>query len=390
MRLVFDLSATQHPQGIRHGGGEYSKAVFRCLLRERDSIDVVAVSRSDWPLESSVAKLCSEAGVRIFGAKSIHDFERLIARQNVSRFFSGVPYHFGGIVFGKCEVVFAIHGIRSIELPSDEFESRYASSLGQRLKIAAKQALPILYRQRQRRKMAQLLCVEAGKRTIIVSSHHTKYALLCEFPWLNEKEVQVKYCPRSPVAAAEPAEPDYLESIGLERGRFVLLVSGGRWEKNVFRATRSLGEAISRLPALANFKIAITGGLPATLEKDFRDTVVVLPYTTDRQLARLYRSCMALVYPTLNEGFGYPPLEAMTHGAPVLASAVCSIPEIAGPAAIYFDPRSEIEIRARLLQLVTEPGLRESMVARGLKRAEEISALQDRDLRSVVSILVRT
>jgi glycosyltransferase involved in cell wall biosynthesis len=63
-------------------------------------------------------------------------------------------------------------------------------------------------------------------------------------------------------------------------------------------------------------------------------------YVDDRELDALYKNAYAFIYPSLNEGFGYPPLESMKHATPVLASAIASITEICGDAVIYFNPYS--------------------------------------------------
>ena len=87
----------------------------------------------------------------------------------------------------------------------------------------------------------------------------------------------------------------------------------------------------------------------------------------DRErLASLYRRAAALVFPSLYEGFGYPPLEAMACGCPVAASTATSLPEICGDAAVFFDPLSSEDIAHAIVRALDDDGeLRE----RGLRRA---------------------
>ena len=75
------------------------------------------------------------------------------------------------------------------------------------------------------------------------------------------------------------------------------------------------------------------------------------------------------IYPSINEGFGYPPLEAMSKSIPVAASAVCSIPEVCGDAALYFNPYDIEEIANRIVQLA-DPVMHRNMAERGRKRYE--------------------
>jgi glycosyltransferase involved in cell wall biosynthesis len=84
------------------------------------------------------------------------------------------------------------------------------------------------------------------------------------------------------------------------------------------------------------------------------------------ELVELYRSAAALVFPSLYEGFGQPPLEAMACGCPVAVSGAAALPEICGDAARYFDPSSIEEIADVVLDVLARP---EELVERGLERA---------------------
>lgn len=86
---------------------------------------------------------------------------------------------------------------------------------------------------------------------------------------------------------------------------------------------------------------------------------------SDGRLVSLYRHSLALVYPSLYEGFGIPPLEAMSCGTAVIASNCSSIPEVVGDAALLVDPRSTAELAEGLLFLADRPLEREALVARG-------------------------
>ena len=94
------------------------------------------------------------------------------------------------------------------------------------------------------------------------------------------------------------------------------------------------------------------------------------PYET---LAVFYRLARAFVFPSIYEGFGLPPLEAMACGAPVVTSNVSSLPEIAGGAAILVDPYDPDSIADGIARAVTDEALRAQLVARGLARARDFS-----------------
>jgi glycosyltransferase involved in cell wall biosynthesis len=93
----------------------------------------------------------------------------------------------------------------------------------------------------------------------------------------------------------------------------------------------------------------------------------------DHQLAQLYRHSVALVYPSLYEGFGIPLLEAMQCHTAVIASNSSSIPEVAGSAALLVDPNSTEELASAMHNLLVDDRLRETLVARGRQRAQHFS-----------------
>src|SRR5205085_2468268 len=93
----------------------------------------------------------------------------------------------------------------------------------------------------------------------------------------------------------------------------------------------------------------------------------------DNHLAKLYRCSVALVYPSLYEGFGIPPVEAMSCGTAVVAANRSSIPEVVGDAALLFDPDSADELTEALILLARDPSARESLAARGRERARLFS-----------------
>jgi glycosyltransferase involved in cell wall biosynthesis len=107
-------------------------------------------------------------------------------------------------------------------------------------------------------------------------------------------------------------------------------------------------------------------------------------FVQDRTLAILYRLAAVFVFPSLYEGFGLPPLEAMASGTPVITSNVSSLPEVVGDAAMLVDPLQPEAIAHALRRVLTDSGLREDLRARGLERARHFS--WDRSIRRVREI----
>jgi len=96
-------------------------------------------------------------------------------------------------------------------------------------------------------------------------------------------------------------------------------------------------------------------------------------FVPDATLAALYKLASIFVFPSLFEGFGFPPLEAMASGTPVITSNVSSLPEVVGEAAILVDPHDPAAIAAAMARVLSEPTLRRELIARGYARARAFS-----------------
>lgn len=112
-----------------------------------------------------------------------------------------------------------------------------------------------------------------------------------------------------------------------------------------------------------------------------------MDYVESGELELLHQNAYAFVFPSLNEGFGYPPLQSMHYGVPVAASGTTSVPEICGDAAIYFDPYSQSEMANRILQLL-DPAIYALYAERAKARYAQDHARQTADLEKAVDFIL--
>ena len=103
------------------------------------------------------------------------------------------------------------------------------------------------------------------------------------------------------------------------------------------------------------------------------DDVILTGYVADEDLPALYRAARAFVYPSLFEGFGLPPLEAMACGTPVVTSDVSSLPEVTGGAALLIDPNDERALANALIEIVSNERLRAELRERGIAQAKKFT-----------------
>jgi glycosyltransferase involved in cell wall biosynthesis len=162
-------------------------------------------------------------------------------------------------------------------------------------------------------------------------------------------------------------------------GRFVLYVGNIKPHKNLVRLIEAfdglrkrgyedvklliIGDEISKLPALRR----------AVHSHKLHKQVRFLGYLSDDTLAILYRLASVFVFPSLYEGFGLPPLEAMACGAPVVTSNVSSLPEVTGDAAVLVDPYNVESIIEGMSRVMSDPAFAADLRARGMARAREFS-----------------
>lgn len=158
------------------------------------------------------------------------------------------------------------------------------------------------------------------------------------------------------------------------RGRFLLYPAGAWAHKNHARLVRAFARA-----RLGEVQLLFTGmpQAPATLAAlvdacDLTGLVRCLGRVDVPDLRALYALAAGVVFPSLYEGWGMPVSEAMASGAPVACSAATSLPEVAGDAALLFDPTDEAAIAEALRRLVTDDGARGDLIRRGHARADAL------------------
>jgi glycosyltransferase involved in cell wall biosynthesis len=167
---------------------------------------------------------------------------------------------------------------------------------------------------------------------------------------------------------------------------YILYVGSSNPHKNLLR----LLEAFKISGLAKHIRLVISGKptrpLIAQLRRLKLDGAVVFTGTvSNADLAALYRGALAFVFPSLYEGFGLPPLEAMACGVPVLTSNVCAIPEVVADAALLVDPRSTDAIAQGMIRIVEDSALRDSLKRKGFLRAKAYS--WDETARKVQEIL---
>ena len=340
MKLLFDLAATQpNISGKRHGGGRYGEIILLRMLERGEQFGVFYDS-SRW-LNPEMKEICERGGI------SMHDVhgnsvKNIIKEHGYTRLYSCIPGDLADITC--CDVYGTVHGLREFETPYDNIYYKYHSPAKEWLKFTIKK---IFIKWFHKRKHAQYLrrFVKSSFHLITVSEH-SRYAWLSFFPEMKNEDMKVFYSPNT-------QKPEKLQR-NPNAPRYFLAVSGNRWEKNNLRAIMAFDRLVSynRLPQ--DVKMIVTGTKGGSFKYRIQNpNRFDFPgYVDDDALECLYADAYLFVYPSLNEGFGYPPIEAMRYGVPVIACCFSSMAEVCGSAALYFDPYSVEEIMNRMMMMM--------------------------------------
>jgi alpha-1,3-rhamnosyl/mannosyltransferase len=211
---------------------------------------------------------------------------------------------------------------------------------------------------------------------VITDSEFVRREVISEFGIAADRVTTTLLAPRAMFTPRDQAAgAATLFKHNLQHRKYFLLVGTLEPRKNVETAVRahsSLPEAVRR--AFPLVLVGMRGWLTSRLEGVLkvpveRAEVRPLGFVTDTELADLYSGATALVYPSLYEGFGLPPLEAMACGTPAIISNVSSLPEVGGNAAVMHDPMDTDALREAMERLIEDTAFWQERAAASLKQA---------------------
>ncbi len=183
----------------------------------------------------------------------------------------------------------------------------------------------------------------------------------------------------TPQPASDREAETIKQKFGITRD-YLLAVGSLQPRKNLIRLLRAYSMLRTQQPS-SQLQLVIVGRqlwlyrevLREIKQQNFAADVIVTGYASDEDLPALYRSAVALVYPSLFEGFGLPPLEAMACGTPVITSNSSSLPEVVGNAALLVNPYKEADLAQAIWKLTNDPMLRAQLRQAGIQQAKQFT-----------------
>lgn len=368
-KVLFDLECSQSYESVRfHGGGEYTKIVFKYLVTNYSEKCIIAAFYDPEKFcEQWVLDLIKKYRIRLIEVHTVHDMENVLRNEEYDVFYCGLPIKYTDIKLPDHALrICTVHGLRALECREDKYSFLFTGSIAKKSKWLIKILFPDMMFHKHKRIYLQntyifdkLVCV----------SKHTYYSVMNNMPEIADKVCGIYYTPYK--YAAEP-----MGEVADLPQKYILMVSGNRAEKNSARAIKALDEMYT--DHMLEDKTVVTGNVPKAIRKKIKnkEKFILLDYVSIEKLETLYSKCRIFLYPTLNEGFGMPPEEAMRYGKTCIVSAVCSLPEIYGDAVYYVNPYDIVEIKNRITWALHEPIDREIIK----EKIETLQEKQDKDL----------
>ncbi len=213
-------------------------------------------------------------------------------------------------------------------------------------------------------------------RHVIVISESTKKDVMRFFK-VPENRISVVYNGFGNEMLSTAVEKDISPRI---EAPFMLYVGGQSYHKNILKLLEAYNILVSdyncreRLVlAGASHRRTHDSLMEYTRRCNLTGRVKFLGPVSDEELKWLYRNAKVFVFPSFYEGFGFPPLEAMSHGVPVVASLASSIPEVCGDAAHYMNPHNAADMAKGIHDLLENQQLREDLIMKGRERIKRFT-----------------
>lgn len=387
MKLLYELTSSQPSvDGKFHGGGYYGIVVFLEVAKrflQQKTFELYVAYDSKKNLDPLVRQILNAKQVCFFDENQI-SVPDIILRYNVDRFYSPLPYNLPYAEKINCDFFGTIHGLRTLEKYADIESWRYENSF----KLKIKRVVQYIGRKilsRSREYPHYQVLFENSRFRPITISEFSRNSISHFFPKMENVDIPIFF---SPLIKSSENEQGLLPRC-VQGKKYYLLLNANRWIKNSWRAIC----AFDTIPSeILNGNILVLTGIDdkSSLLKSVvhRDRFACVDFVERDVLNSLHKNAYALVYPSLNEGFGYPPIESMRWGIPVIASNVCSIPEVCGDAVMYFDPYDIEDIRKKMVKIM-DKDVYMSFQQRSLRRYDEVSRKQMLDLESLISFLVK-
>ena len=384
MNILIDFIPFQYLKGVS-GAASFTKAVYdEFFMHLPEGVNIFSVYDSNLPTEGrySCQKLAAEWSVELVDI-SRHALSTIVNQHHIDVFFLSIGqlyrcYDLTGI---NCKTIMFIHDIFDIERTDNQIDASIHDNMVESKWNRLKRLLNIISGRGKRvveKKYNRIISLYTAENTVVYTvSYYSRNSLRYYFPEIK-KDIKVCYSPLKAINRLKDIENDSLKKFLATGKKYLLMVSANRLEKNAAIVMKVFNRISKEHPdlCLLTLKYGFTFGF----------NHIDIDYLSDSDLEYAYEHALALLFPSYFEGFGYPPVEAMKYGTPVIVSNVTSIPEIVGNAGIYFSPFYPADLYHAVNSLLDKA----PDASKLLNRYEEVCACQRVHLKSLIEDLLTT
>ena len=379
-----------------HGGGEYGKAVLNEVLEREDIGKCGLFFIQGRIVDKQMIERCVARGFRIHYGTDRRNVTSIVKEYGYDAIYTPLPYAFNWHELNlpsNVNFICTFHGLRTIELSDFTTEEKAFFSGDSAIEIKVAQTENALIYDSELQSYGNVLNAFDNYK-MFVDSEHTKHSLYRYYPETQYKDLEVLYPPEKlSEQGSKEEEKIFLDKWNLKKGEFGLLVSAGIWYKNALRGALAYDRVFDNkyqfIPE--SFKVIVLGvkNKEKFLERlHNKERFILMGYIKDVELEFLYKNAHLFLYPSLNEGFGYPPLEAMKYGTLCACSVNTSISEICGDMVLYFNPFLINEIMIRSILESFSDNIREEKKRIIEKNFPKLQERQKKDLQRLVDIII--
>lgn len=368
-RILFDIISIQ---GCINGGAEFTFRVLEELIKHKD-IQIIGLYDSELSFVEREIDFYISNLYKVINIRDFNNISSIIELELIDSFFIGIAQRYFNYSLEniKCNTTITIHDIGDIESYDNKIsftwrkEKRFHLNLFPKKKKSPLESYHELIH----------FCTQDNV-SIITVSEYSKNSILYYFPQLSSKSIVVLYPPMRNINTENNIENENLKNFLLTHKPYFLLLNVHRKDKNA----KFVLDVFKRFLMDENFYLVTTGGG----EKLFPQHIN-LPLLSTSDLGNTYKHAYALIFPSLQEGFGYPPLEAMGYGVPVISSNVCSMPSILSDGALMFSPFYKNDLFMKLKTL-TDNYLNYKKLA--INRYQLITQKQQSDFDTLIKKII--
>lgn len=340
MRIAIDIRSTE---GKRAGKGWYTYNLINGLLKIDKKNQYIfygqkGLKNKIWPNNVEI-KLIKSSGI-LWHLKVIID----VLKSNIDVFFAPSSFIIPALLSSKIKSLVTVHDLVAIMYPeSHNKKAVYIENL-----------------------LLKRVCSKASK--ILAVSKNTKNDLLKKFD-IKENKIDILYC---------SADTNFRQIEVKEVEKFFMAVGTISPRKNYINLIKAFSEFYLtnkeyRLKIIGSKGWQFNDVFKLVKELKIEKFVVFMDYVDEKTLIELYNKSTALIFPSLYEGFGIPPLEAMMCGCPVIATNASSVPEVVGNAALLIDPNSIKQLSDAMQKISSDKLLRDKLIIKGFEQSKKFS-----------------